>query len=309
MPSNENSSTGNLSTENSVSTVSVKLPSFWAGEPQVWFAQAEAQFVLRRITCSLTKYYHVAAVLPQEIVRSVLDILQDVPTEEPYEELKSRLVQSFALTDYQRAEQFVRLPGLRDRRPSELMNTMLALLASGHPPCFFFNYHFLQRPPADIRGHLITKNVKTPTTSPFWLTNSASPGNRIFQQHPSLPRPAMTLMTTWTNSQWCGTCHTNGNHLARHNQLLRIFPPAGSTGSGELRQPLAENLALSKLRETGELAGPTRFSSRRFSRKRTHFSPNHTFETPSPTAVSWSTQGLASVYFPTFPRCLVPTST
>ena len=95
----------------------------------------------------MDKWDKTPTVLPQDVARSVLEILQDVPSEEPYEELKSCLVQSFALTDYQRAEQFVRLPGVGDRRPSELMNTMFVLLPSGHPPCFLFKYHVFAASP------------------------------------------------------------------------------------------------------------------------------------------------------------------
>ena len=108
----------------------------------------------------MKKYYHVSAVLPQKVARSVLYIIKETPNAESYATLKSRLVQSFALTDYQRAEQFFKLPGLGDRRPSELMNNMLALLPSDHPPCFLFNYQFLQRLPVDIRGHLVTKKFE-----------------------------------------------------------------------------------------------------------------------------------------------------
>ena len=33
-----------------VDAVSLKLPTFWAEHPQVWFTQAEAQFHIRKIT-------------------------------------------------------------------------------------------------------------------------------------------------------------------------------------------------------------------------------------------------------------------
>ena len=38
----------------SVNAVTVKLPPFLAEQPDVWFAQAEAQFALCNITVSLT---------------------------------------------------------------------------------------------------------------------------------------------------------------------------------------------------------------------------------------------------------------
>ena len=127
----------------SINTVSVKLPPFWPDQPLVWFAQAELQFALRNIVLTTIKYYHVTAVLPQVVALSVLDILREPPTVEPYETPKKRLVQSFDLTDYQRAEQFAKLPSLVDRCPSELMDTMLSLLPSNHSPCYFFKYNFL----------------------------------------------------------------------------------------------------------------------------------------------------------------------
>ena len=49
----------------SVDSVAVKLPTFWAAQPKVWFAQAEAQFKLRKITSDETMYFHVVAALDQ----------------------------------------------------------------------------------------------------------------------------------------------------------------------------------------------------------------------------------------------------
>ena len=55
--------------------VSLKLPTFWSSQPEVWFAQAEAQFNLRKITADDTKYYYVLAALDQPTATRLLDLI------------------------------------------------------------------------------------------------------------------------------------------------------------------------------------------------------------------------------------------
>ena len=44
-----------------VSNVSMKLPAFWPDAAKVWFTQVDAQFSIRSITVSKTKFYNVVA--------------------------------------------------------------------------------------------------------------------------------------------------------------------------------------------------------------------------------------------------------
>ena len=46
-----------------VSAVAVKLPPFWPDKTALWFAQADAQFVIKNITASKTKYAHAMTML------------------------------------------------------------------------------------------------------------------------------------------------------------------------------------------------------------------------------------------------------
>ena len=64
--------------------VLMKLPVFWPDTAKVWYAQVEAQFAIRNVTVSKTKFYHVVAVLPQEVASQILDLIHALPAGDPY---------------------------------------------------------------------------------------------------------------------------------------------------------------------------------------------------------------------------------
>lgn len=133
--------------------VSLKLPTFWSSQPQIWFAQAEAQFALRQIATEDTKFAYLVAALDQTTAIRVLDFLDSPPQDEKYTSLKKRLLDKFQLSRRARAEALLHIGELGDRKPSELMDEMLAL-AGTHEKCFLFEQIFLERMPESIRLQL-----------------------------------------------------------------------------------------------------------------------------------------------------------
>jgi len=94
----------------SLTRVSVKLPTFWTDSPEVWFLQAEAQFGIKRVTTSLTKFHHCVAVLPQDVAIRLIDLILK-PTSDPYATLRTRFIQMYTLSNFQRYQALPEYPG------------------------------------------------------------------------------------------------------------------------------------------------------------------------------------------------------
>ena len=82
----------------SLTTVSIKLPTFWTDTPEVWFLQAEAQFAIKHMTTSLTKFHHCVAELPQDVATRLIDLIPN-PTSDPYATLRTCLIQMYTLSN------------------------------------------------------------------------------------------------------------------------------------------------------------------------------------------------------------------
>ena len=139
-----------------VNSVSIKLLPFYTDQPELWFAHAEAQFALRRpaVTDQLTRFYHVVSQLPMSVSTEMKAQITTPDAASAYDDLKSCLIKGFKPTKWQQAEFLVNHPVISDRRPSQ----MLAQLPDGDDPGVLFQFLFLSRLPADIRGHLLSRD-------------------------------------------------------------------------------------------------------------------------------------------------------
>ena len=149
----------------SVSTVSVKLPEWWPDNARLWFIQAEAQFNLRGIKDQKTKFWHVVATIDNATASRLEDILVNPPAENPYDAIKTRLVGAYTPSTYQQMERLADVCGLGDRRPSQLLDDLLALAVGTckegcdrHVDCCFspfLRFLFLRSLPEAMRNSLV----------------------------------------------------------------------------------------------------------------------------------------------------------
>ena len=174
-PPGDNS--GGSDTPPVMAAVSVKLPPFWRADPQIWFAQAEAQFDMRNITAESTKYVHVIAVLQPDIAQEVRDLLIERPKDQPYTKLKAQLIQRTTASEQQRVQMLLTEEELGDRKPSQLLRRMEQLVGEQKLDKGILKQLFLQRLPPNIRLILAS------TSDAITLTALAELADRILEVH------------------------------------------------------------------------------------------------------------------------------
>ena len=129
--------------------VTLGTTSGWSSHPRAWFQQTEAQFALRYITVDISKYCCVVAVFVQNTAQHSLNLLENPPVDSQCNAFKQRLLQTFALSQQECAARILNLTEFGNRKPTALMDDMLALMRD-HRPCFLGTYVFLQLLPEDI---------------------------------------------------------------------------------------------------------------------------------------------------------------
>ena len=165
-PASSPGDTATATDHTDVSAVSLKLPPFWAADAEVWFAQAEATFLLRGITREDTKFQYVVGALEPQIAVEVRDLIVHPPTSLPYSTLKQELTSRTSQTEHKRLQQLLTEEDLGDRKPSQFLRRMQQLKGTTNIDDSLLRELFLQRMPSQVRAILAT----TPTTTSLEAT-------------------------------------------------------------------------------------------------------------------------------------------
>lgn len=105
----------------------VRVPSFWADKPKLWFANVEAQFAIAGINEEAVRYAHVLANLDSKTADIVEDIISETPEINQYQELKTALITRLSASQETRFKILLEREEMGDRTPSQFLRYMRGL--------------------------------------------------------------------------------------------------------------------------------------------------------------------------------------
>ena len=142
-----------LESTEQASNLSFRVPAFCSSDVVNWFVKVEALFTLGRIKTEATKFLYIVGALEPEVLKTVSDIVSKPPTENPYSELKMKLLQFYTVSQTEKVRQLVQGSVLGDLKPSHLLRDMREL-ASNNLSNDFSRTLWLQRLPGQIQAIL-----------------------------------------------------------------------------------------------------------------------------------------------------------
>jgi hypothetical protein len=188
-------------------------------------------------------------------LKELARLVQSIKVADPYEQLEAKLTARYQRFPWQLVFDLLDMPDLGDRRPSMLMDSMLASLPDDCRPDRLFLTLFLHRLPAVIQDQFVAQDLKDAATIAV-VTNriyNAKPHNpgvhTVVPSQPALhavhshsPSPASRCYSGSHRdknhrSQDCrreddgqnGLCYYNSNFGAH---AARLRPPCGWPGNG-----------------------------------------------------------------------------
>lgn len=181
----------------SVDRVSVKLPPFWADDPEVWFSQIEAQFETSAVKSDATKFNMVIQHLDQNYAKEVRDIILKPPPSGKYDKLKAELIKRLTISRDQGIQQALYLEELGDRKPSQFLRALRLLAGTGVQDEFLFSI-WSRRLPTHVNAILAAQKSLS-------LDEAADMADKICE--------VMSMNT----QQVASTSRSNGSNLTSNN--------------------------------------------------------------------------------------------
>jgi hypothetical protein len=198
----------------------VDLPAFWDADPVLWFRQCESAFRSAGTVSSGVKFDHVVGKLPNAVSLSCRSLLLSINFEDKdaYERLKEHLCKNYSKSKWQQGYALLDHPGLGDRRPSQLLQDMRALLPEKEAEGVLFQCLFLKRLPTSMSDAVMAAGLEN-------IEDMAAMADRLHD------KPAAAGVSAVAAQQPCCT------HVSAIDSKQRKFNRSGRYPNGSGRSP------------------------------------------------------------------------
>ena len=132
--------------ENVAQAISIKPPTFSDTSPALWFRIMEAQFNIKGIKTPQTKFYHVLASLPTEILENIPPTVLDG---EDYEEMKTAIISFYEQTKPELFAKLISTTAMTGR-PSMYLRQLQQLATKVHAGDDLVRHQFIKSLPPTI---------------------------------------------------------------------------------------------------------------------------------------------------------------
>lgn len=117
-----------LNTNSTETVLTLNLSAYNTINIQNWFSQIQAMFDAKRMTSQYTKYAYVVETLPCDVATEVIDVLEYMPEEKPYDTLKNAIIRCTGGSKQRRIYNLFNNLRLGDMKHSQLLRKMKAVL-------------------------------------------------------------------------------------------------------------------------------------------------------------------------------------
>jgi hypothetical protein len=109
----------------------VILLPFWAARLAAWFAYAQSKFCKKALNSQQKGFNLLLAAIPENILDNIMDVVDSVSEDFPYNILKEWLLEPHMLSDQEKLDVLFKSEPLGGQKTSQLLAGMLASCPSG----------------------------------------------------------------------------------------------------------------------------------------------------------------------------------
>ena len=132
----------------------MQLGEFWPQVLNAWFAAAELKFEVAHSNSVRERFVHAVRAMGFNVLRALLDPVENPPPVDPYTTLKGCLVLADQLTPVQKATRCLQVVAGTNQGPSEVLASLLEFCPAGEECTAFFRAALTMRLPLTIQAHL-----------------------------------------------------------------------------------------------------------------------------------------------------------